>query len=217
MFAAFVLLNNNRSKAFSHESLLDMTMFSRAVIFDAVPRPPNLNVPKHRNVVGEMVWKTVYGKRVPCVQVTCSGCDRKRWYPLATVRQMLKRGFDGSCLACKAAQRDYPRTSGKTGRRIGSGGYVELRLRAIEPELEAMFHAMRGSCRFVAEHRWVFAKHLGRVLTSDENVHHRNGVKTDNRIENLELWLTPQPGGQRAEDHVQWAREVLARYGNMFP
>ena len=38
------------------------------------------------------------------------------------------------------------------------------------------------------------------------------GVKDDNRIENLELWVRPQPSGIRASDAVSWAREILARY-----
>lgn len=59
----------------------------------------------------------------------------------------------------------------------------------------------------VLEHRAVMEKKLGRPLVRGETVHHRNGVKNDNHPDNLELWFTPQPGGQRVPDLIAYVVE----------
>lgn len=64
----------------------------------------------------------------------------------------------------------------------------------------------------ILEHTFIMEQKLGRYLLPNENVHHINGVRDDNRIENLELWFTSQPCGQRVEDKIKWAKEILETY-----
>lgn len=70
--------------------------------------------------------------------------------------------------------------------------------------------------RFHAEHRVVMESMIGRPLRKGETVHHKNGIRDDNRPKNLELWCKSHPAGQRASDLVENALEILEVYGEDF-
>ncbi len=92
---------------------------------------------------------------------------------------------------------------GPVGRRrglAGSGHVSKAGYRSLPAE-----KGRKG--RRVLEHRAIAERLLGRPLEPWENVHHKNGVRSDNRPENLELWVKPQPAGQRPEDLVAWVVE----------
>ncbi len=66
---------------------------------------------------------------------------------------------------------------------------------------------------YVAEHTYVMSQHLGRPLHKGESVHHKNGIRDDNRIKNLELWTVPPRNNVRVEDAIKDCREFLERHG----
>lgn len=99
---------------------------------------------------------------------------------------------------------------------VGNGKTGEIRRsgdRYYDDEGYVWIVQERGAA--ITEHKLVMQQHLERELVSGkfyENVHHINGVKDDNRIENLELWAVYPIAGQRVRDMVEWAQEILNKY-----
>lgn len=120
----------------------------------------------------------------------------------------LIRGISMSCgcLSREINRARHGTTSAgwKGGRVITSSGYALV---------HSPSHPAAHRRGYVAEHRLVMEAILGRYLRPEETVHHKNGVRTDNRPENLELWSSRQPKGQRVSDLLEWAQEIIALYG----
>ena len=84
-------------------------------------------------------------------------------------------------------------------------GYVEIKVGQ---------QRSRRHSHWMLHHRYIMERHIGRLLFDHENVHHINGQRDDNRLENLELWSTSQPAGQRVADKLVWCDWFKAQYEN---
>ena len=104
------------------------------------------------------------------IWVACSICGKQRW-----VRLLHGQPRALKCLKCNNKSRS-------TGIKYNNG----YRLIRLSP-MDFFFLAMIDQRGYVPEHRLIMAKHLGRCLQAWELVHHKNGLKVDNRPENLEL------------------------------
>jgi hypothetical protein len=97
----------------------------------------------------------------------------------------------------RGRKHESPRAYYGDGSSLTKGGYRRIRL---------------GPNNWILEHRHVMEQGLGRKLLRTEQVHHKNGNRVDNRIENLELWTKAQPTGQRVSDVLAWAHEMIDLY-----
>ena len=99
-----------------------------------------------------------------------------------------------------------PKSRDGLERVVNHYGYIEIR------RPDHFGKGLAGKSVWFLEHRYVMEKYLGRQLYDGENVHHKNGDKTDNRLENLELWLVQHPPGQRVIDLLERAYALRERY-----
>lgn len=124
---------------------------------------------------------------------------------IITVGNSLRKGYTSSCGCYRkevTGRINHDRTGSdapnwKGGRTLDKDGYVKI---------------LVGKKTYRREHILVMEQHLGRALYDDETVHHKNGIRSDNRLDNLELRASNHGSGQTVEDLVVWAKEILARY-----
>jgi len=136
------------------------------------------------------------GRKVQHINCTIDNCDKPH-----AAQGLCQMHYRRNALYGSPHIVHEPKRSEK--RYVNKNGYIVV----YAPENPTS--AVNG---FGLEHRLVMAKSLGRPLEQHETVHHKNGNRSDNRIENLELWSTIQPPGQRTEDKVQYALEILNQY-----
>ena len=104
----------------------------------------------------------------------CIKCGDGKWVRLRSCPKIC-----GKCVMKNKLKGHHPTWKGG---RIGIGdGYT-----AVYSEETSPFHTMNNK-KYILEHRLIMAKHLGRCLVDGEVVHHLNGIKGDNRLENLVL------------------------------
>lgn len=138
--------------------------------------------------------------------IKCSACREKEYKEKYNKRcscgKLIQQGSK-NCITCNNKE-NTGKYSGAY-RYITNQGYVYVREREHP-------RAVKNN-GLVFEHILVMEKRLGRYLLPNENVHHKNGIKTDNRDENLELWVKSQPAGVRVSDLITHAKETLQLYG----
>jgi len=123
----------------------------------------------------------------------CIDCGKERWV-------LIQKGVPRSqrCLQCAPKVSQPCGTQNirwKGGRNKTDAGYIMIRLFPDD-----FFFPIADSKGRISEHRYIMAKHLGRCLHLWEVVHHKNGIKDDNRIENLELSVST---GEHIKNHTR--------------
>lgn len=146
-------------------------------------------------------------RTVECVLITCK-CKRVCDICSYTLRQKGQPRLPLCQLCANAITRrkgkDHSDWTG--GTKIGQNGYRYIHKFLLSDEELELFGCMFGVTSYVAEHRLVMARHLGRPLEEWEHVHHHSGVKLENNIENLVLF---NPSGHM-RTHKEQLRQTLS-------
>lgn len=141
----------------------------------------------------------------------CVNCNSNNWYQnnREHVLKRTKKYGREKTRKRKGLPLDHPRLIGEFGKgHLTKAGYRYINKIGHPNAIDTG----NGRAR-IYEHTFVMSEYLGRPLKKHETVHHINGIRDDNRIENLELWHRGQPPGQRLGDKIKWAKHLLEEYG----
>lgn len=150
---------------------------------------PNIGEVKRAKELGRPHW----GK---LIWLACENCGTPRWVPLKKGQPIFHL-----CVPCSNRSRIRRGADSiwwKGGRFRNPEGYIMIKLLPND-----FFYSMTNTSAYVYEHRLFVAKHLGRCLQSWEIVHHKNGIRDDNRLVNLELTTK----GNHSKDHSTGYRD----------